>query len=484
MSVKTDLKDADDGVPRVQKTVFYRENGVVRSVTLVVPEVPGESGDESLGKSAEASDDADENDVSVKKLVSALTEMYNEGERFLSQLCETAVDGGETLLGEQLARLEALDSDGSDKLHFLRVKRKVGAPASDDALEFFTEPTIKDLSDPAVSRYFPGEVRADYEAMAPRVNRVRMLLVENLRIVRKSDDDEAVDDEYIVMQRMFVYAARRCDAASGEDEIEPGNQRAAVHYIAWGYTIAERSDARQAVDDGERGALTDEQKERAQLAEKRLKEAQALYQARRAKKREKIIEAQLPQIKAFMVIACSEALVRRMDEAAPNLPPPLVLHVPMHKARIIDKDNVFGTTVRDVRARKEELTQEAIEISKRLREQSERAGATGATEAQKTEAACTMRQTVALKNALSDVESLEQALGRINPETQVLLDIRDKGKMQDDGRDLKALVVVDVPYKALRSRLAYIAKKLAEDDAEEAKSEQAAAPAAAEIVAK
>src|SRR6056297_1751273 len=271
MSVKTDLKDADDGVPRVEKTVFYRENGVVRSVTLVVPEVPGESGDESLGKSAEASDDADENDVSVKKLVSALTEMYNEGERFLSQLCETAVDGGETLLGEQLARLEALDSDGSDKLHFLRVKRKVGAPASDDALEFFTEPTIKDLSDPAVSRYFPGEVRADYEAMAPRVNRVRMLLVENLRIVRKSDDDEAVDDEYIVMQRMFVYAARRCDAASGEDEIEPGNQRAAVHYIAWGYTIAERSDARQAVDDGERGALTDEQKERAQLAAKRRK---------------------------------------------------------------------------------------------------------------------------------------------------------------------------------------------------------------------
>jgi len=492
MSTTAKVIDMADAVQRQEVEMYYRQDGELVKLKLLVPKAPVEAEKVDVEKKPADKNDNDTVEKSeeavVELLTKYLTQMYNQGSQYLDEILLTmAADGSDTILGVAVAGLEKTDGEAGTALHFLRTKRRLDYVQGQDVpiLHQFSALATEDLNDPETARYFPENVVADYKAMEPKESRVRLLVIENLVVTE--------DPSYIVMQRMFCYVARGCDAASGDAEIDANDRKVAVHYVAWGYSITERADARKMAEEEKDGkkkktGLTEEERQRAIVAQDRLGKAQQRYVDRREQRREAVIRARLPQILEFITMACATSLVRRMDEAAPNLPPKMMLSVPIEKAgSIIDKDGIVGASYRDVQARKAELIKESHEMAAELKKLSELAAATDATPVAKAEADAKLRETISLKNALRTVEELEDALTAIDPEREVLLHLCEKGWLQDSGRDIKAFFKIVIPYDAIRKRLGQVKTALESEDelkkAEEKEADEPAAPAA-QIAAK
>lgn len=472
MSEQDQTVDVAAEANRKPASLYYRENGKLQKLELLVSAESTSAGENSKldfvdkatadksggdGDGEATEEEKLERDV-VELLTKHLTQMYNQGETYLGELTNTtAADGKDTLLGSAIALLEEKDAvDDKPALNFLRTKRRLdrGIGADVPILEQFTELAVENMTDPEVAQFFPPNVVADYAALEPKESCIRLLVIENLAVTS--------DPDYIIMQRKFCFVARRCHAASGDDKIVADDRTAVVHYITWGYSITERSDARNMTEDKKKTGLTDGERERAVLAQDRLGKAQKCYIDRREKRREAVIRARMPQILEFITMACATSLVRRMDEAAPNLPPKLMLRVPIEKAgSIIDKDNIMGATYKDVKERKTELVKDSHKLASELKQLSERAGAPDATDTIKMEAEDKLRETIAMKNALRTVEDLEAALANVDPEKELLLHIVEKGLMQDSGRDIQAFFKIMVPYDTIRKRLKQVGVLLA-----------------------
>jgi hypothetical protein len=178
---------------------------------------------------------------------------------------------------------------------------------------------------------------------------------------------------------------------------------------------------------------------------------------------------------------CTAALVDRMDKAAPNLPPKLMLRVPIEKAgSVIDQDNLMSATIGELRERKAELAKEAHTLADELKRLADAAKAAdadskksaGERDCAHAAAQAKLRETIALKNTLRTVEELEAALESVDPETELLLHLVEKGVYQDTGRDIQTMFKVRVPYDTMRKRLADMHKMLAQE-ADESKGESA-----------
>jgi len=476
-------------VERVQTTIRYRKDGVVDSLELFVPkaqpvaasldEVVDDGVDDGLGPDATDEERALETQT-LDVIVRHLTQMNNQSERYVKELDAVLSADGETLLTRELARLERSEA----KLPFLRVKRRLDQPAhgkgASPVLEQFTETEVQDLADAdEVGRLFPANVVDAYSAMEPCENGVWLLVIENLASI--------AEPSYLIMQRMFCYVARRCNATGADGEIEPNNRTAAVQLVQWGYTALER---RSEPGDGEKagegggekagegggekageggkkaGAPSAEERERVIVVQRRLGRAQALYARRRQAQRRALMTAQLPRIAEFVLAAFGAALVARRDGAAPNLPPKLMVRVPVEGCgSLIDYDGMQTASLDELRARASELRTEAVALATRLKAATEASERADADDDDRAIAQASTREAMGYQKMLAVVADIERALASIDPERQLLLHVVDEGLYQDIGQDVQALYTIDVPYDALRKNVEAVARQLAAEAA-------------------
>jgi hypothetical protein len=309
-----------------------------------------------------------------------------------------------------------------------------------------------DLRKKEVASHYSDQMIADFEAMLPAQTGVRMVVLET----------PLVCGDIVAALRFVAYYYHHRRAVEHADKSAPVRQDKPLDSIDlvhtfFGFTLLQSRS--MASSDAELGKLGQEKLQQ-------LKAVQRAHLLRRQRMRERILERRMPTIANFTLNWFEPMLVKRVDDAEPNLPQRLYIRLQCERSgSVIDVDRSTIATERDIKERLREAEDELGEIERRMAAIEKRCNKIDKQNGKakkkanlKAEAAAELNELrehhFNAANMIKQCKIVADRVKRCDPAEQLLLHVVDEGDYQDKGVNIDNVMIVNVPVEQMRANLA------------------------------
>lgn len=378
-------------------------------------------------------------------LIVAISSTFRGAEEHLKNLASGAE---KSVLFHQDAEVEELLKKNPKDLYMSRVRLALD-PEGTVLPDQWRPIELYNLRRKDVAKLYTEKMVADFEAMKPTLTHVRLLLIESC----------AQSDDITALVRFIVHFVRRdhhlnnmkeaavpeheckgkqCECETLKKDIAPqAPPDHSIHIInvAWGFQLVETRNTK----------LSQKANEEVGMAKlKRLNQAHEKFVARRLVVREQALRARAPVVLDFTMRHFGMDLLRRLEQAEPNLPDRYLVRVTVENSgTVVNLDETYGVTHRDV---KKFLAEDHAELKKTLadRDKKKQAG-------ENEESVSLHAEALHISARIQDLQQMEKALAQCDPANDIVIMLYEPGRWIDEGVGVQAMFKSKVPYSLFQS---------------------------------